>query len=54
MAAHKRRAREGALRISEAVSRWVTSGPTLDGQFLWNTPENRGKGMTQHLGELID
>jgi hypothetical protein len=42
------------LRITKGVSSWVTSGPTQDGQFLWNTPENRGRGMTQHLGELID
>ncbi len=42
------------LRITDNVSSWTTSGPTLEGQFLWNTPENRGRGMTQHLGELID
>jgi hypothetical protein len=42
------------LRITDDTSSWMTSGPTQDGQFLWNTPENRGRGMTQHLGELID
>jgi hypothetical protein len=42
------------LRITKSVSSWTTSGPTQDGQFLWNTPENRGRGMSQHLGELID
>ena len=42
------------LRITEDVSSWSTSGPTQEGQFLWNTPENRRRGMTQHLGELID
>lgn len=42
------------LRITEGVSSWSTSGPTQEGQFLWNTPENRRRGMTQHLGELID
>ena len=42
------------LRITEDVSSWSTSGPTQQGQFLWNTPENRRRGMTQHLGELID
>ncbi len=42
------------LRITEDVSSWTTSGPTQEGQFLWNTPENMGRGMTQHLGELID
>jgi hypothetical protein len=42
------------LRITEDVSQWSTSGPTQEGQFLWNTPENRRRGMTQHLGELID
>jgi hypothetical protein len=42
------------LRISEDVSSWGTSGPTQAGQFLWNTPENSNRGMTQHLGELID
>ncbi len=42
------------LRITEDVSSWVTSGPTQDGQFLWNIPENRNRGMTQHLGELLD
>jgi len=45
---------ERFLRITERVSSWGTSGPTQDGQFLWNTPENRGRGMTQHLGELMD
>ncbi len=40
------------LRISEEVSSWTTSGPTQEGQFLWNTPENRGRGMTQYLGRL--
>ncbi|HEY0773176.1 MAG TPA: hypothetical protein VGD51_03775 [Nocardioidaceae bacterium] len=45
---------ERFLRVTKSVSSWTTSGPTLDGQFLWNTPENRGRGMTQHLGELID
>lgn len=42
------------LRISDDVSSWVTGGPTPEGQFLWNTPENRGRGMIQHLGELVD
>lgn len=42
------------LQISDDVSSWSTGGPTQDGQFLWNTPENWGRGMTQHLGELID
>ncbi|WP_341924851.1 hypothetical protein [Nocardioides psychrotolerans] len=42
------------LRISEEVSSWTTSGPTQDRQLLWNTPESRGSGMTQHLGELLD
>jgi hypothetical protein len=42
------------LRISEDVSSWSTSGPTQEGLLLWNTPENRGRGMTQHLGGLID
>lgn len=42
------------LRISDGVSSWSTSGPTQDGQFLWNTPENGNRGMTQHLGELLD
>ena len=44
----------GFLRISEDVSSWSTGGPTPDGLFLWNTPANRGRGMTQHLGELVD
>ncbi len=42
------------LRISEAVSSWGTWGPTLEGQFLWNTPVNKRRGMTEHLGELLD
>lgn len=41
-------------RISDGVSSWATSGPTQDGQFLWNTPTNGRNGMTQHLGELVD
>jgi hypothetical protein len=45
---------ERFLRITEEVSSWITSGPTQEGQFLWNTPVNRGDGMAQHLGELID
>jgi hypothetical protein len=42
------------LRISDDVSSWDTSGPTPAGQFLWNTPTNLGRGMTMHLGELVD
>jgi len=42
------------LRITNDVSSWATSGSTQERQFLWNTPENRGRGMTQYLGELID
>jgi hypothetical protein len=42
------------LRISEDVSSWDTSGPTPAGQFLWNTPVNRGRGMTEYLGELVE
>jgi hypothetical protein len=42
------------LRISDAVSSWSTSGPTPAGQFLWNTPANDGRGMTQYVGELED
>lgn len=42
------------LRIADDVSSWTTSGPTQERQFLWNTPENGNRGMTQHLGELID
>ena len=42
------------LRLSDAVSSWSTSGPTPDRQFLWNIPENRGRGMTERLGELND
>lgn len=45
---------ERFLRISEDVSSWGTGGPTPAGQFLWNTPVNRGRGMTQYLGELVD
>jgi hypothetical protein len=45
---------EGVLRITESVSSWSTTGPTQEGQFLWNEPENRVRGMTQHLGELVD
>jgi hypothetical protein len=41
------------LRISNDLSSWDTSGPTPAGQFLWNNPANRRRGMTQHLGELI-
>ena len=41
------------LRISDGVSSWTTSGPTLAGQFLYNVPEGR-HGMTQHLAELVD
>jgi hypothetical protein len=41
------------LRISDGVSRWEgTSGPTLDGQFFYDTPEGR-HGRTQHLAELL-
>lgn len=44
---------ERFLQITRSVSSWSTTGPTQAGQFLWNVPENRGRGMTQHLGELI-
>jgi hypothetical protein len=43
------------LRITEDVSSFgATMAPTLSGQFPWVTPVNGGKGMTQHLGELVD
>ena len=42
------------LRLSDDTSSWVTAGPTPAGQFLWQTPVNRGHGSTQHLGELLD
>jgi len=42
------------LRITQGTSQWDTNGPTLGGQFLYNTPTNGRKGMTQHLAELID
>lgn len=42
------------LRLSEDVSQWLTSGPTPEGAFMWNTPVNRGNGATQWLGELVD
>jgi hypothetical protein len=45
---------ERFLRLSDEVSHWVTSGPTPEGEFLWNTPANRGNGATQLLGELVD
>jgi hypothetical protein len=42
------------LRVSDAVSPWITSGPSPERQFLWNTPVNGRKGATQHLGEMLD
>jgi hypothetical protein len=43
------------LRVTQSVARWATTGgPTQEGQFLYSTPANQGRGMTQHLGELID
>lgn len=42
------------LRISGSVSSWATGGPTPKGQFLWNSPVNNNKGMTQYVGELVD
>ena len=42
------------LRLSEDVSQWLTSGPTPEGDFIWNTPVNRGNGATQWLGEMVD
>jgi hypothetical protein len=45
---------ERLLRISDGLSSWGTSGPTQEGQFLWNTPVNGRKGMTQHLGQLSE
>lgn len=41
------------LRVSDDSSSWSTSGPTPDGQFLYNIPTNGNKGMIEHLGELI-
>jgi hypothetical protein len=42
------------LRVSDDVSSWASGGPAPDGLFLWNTPTNWGRGMTEHLGELLD
>ena len=45
---------ERFLRLSDGVSSWGTGGPTLEGQLLWNVPANGRKGMTEHLGELVE
>ncbi|MDN4174045.1 hypothetical protein QWY28_13875 [Nocardioides sp. SOB77] len=42
------------LRLSDRVSSWGTDGSTTDGQVLFNTPVNGGKGMTEHLVEVLD
>jgi hypothetical protein len=42
------------LRLSDTVSSWGSGGPAPEGLFLWNTPVNRNRGMTEHLGELVD
>jgi hypothetical protein len=42
------------LRLSDDVSSWGSEGMPQQGQFLWNTPGNMGRGMTQHLGVLLD
>ncbi|MEI5672000.1 MULTISPECIES: hypothetical protein [unclassified Nocardioides] len=43
------------LRVSDALSSWGLGGPTGEPrQFLWHTPENGGRGATQHLGVLKD
>jgi hypothetical protein len=42
------------LRVSEDVSSWLVGGPTLDGQFMWSTPENGRDGATQWIGEIAD
>jgi hypothetical protein len=41
------------LRVSDSLSPWGTSGRTPADQFLWNTPTNLRRGMTEHLGELV-
>ena len=41
------------LRISDDVSSWGSGGLVPEGRFLWNEPENRGRGMTEHLGEVV-
>jgi len=43
------------LRISEDVSSYGLGGPTGQPRELrWHTPENRGRGATQHVGRLLD
>ncbi|HSE07532.1 MAG TPA: hypothetical protein VLB29_02610, partial [Nocardioidaceae bacterium] len=42
------------LRLSDEVSQWAMGGRTPEGKFMWVTPENRGNGATQWLGELVD
>jgi hypothetical protein len=42
------------LRITQGVSSWDTIGPTLAGQFLYNTPTKGRHGMSQHLAEVLD
>ena len=42
------------LRVSEDVSSWFMGGPTLEGQFMWSTPENGRDGATQWIGEMVD
>lgn len=43
------------LRISEDVSSYGLGGPTgQPRELMWHTPENRGRGATQHVGRLLD
>jgi hypothetical protein len=42
------------LRLSDDVSQWGSNGLVPEGHFMWMTPENRRKGATQWLGELVD
>jgi hypothetical protein len=43
------------LRLSEDVSSYGLGGPTgQPRELMWHTPENRGRGATQHLGRLLD
>ena len=40
------------LRLTDDFSQWGMGGPTPEGQFMWTTPANDGKGSTQWLGQL--
>jgi hypothetical protein len=42
------------VRVSDSVSKWGLGGPAPEGDLMWHTATNRGRGATQVVAEWLD